>query len=119
MKIYGSKVIGRFEDLQKIVKERDIGLIILADNQMAAHKYREFRNLSSFSPARIVVAPDIFGSLHALNGGAAENGVIDNLNNFQCQHCLARYTSYQAHDLKETPLMNVKEEKKEEFLDKE
>lgn len=112
MKIYGSKVIGRFEDLQKIVKERDIGLIILADNQMAAHKYSEFRNLSSFSPARIVVAPDIFGSLNALNGGAAENGAVDNLNNFQCQHCLARYTSYQAHDFKETPLMTVNEEKK-------
>ena len=111
MKIYGSRVIGRLEDLQKIVKERDIGLIILADNQMAAHKYREFRNLSSFSPARIVVAPDIFGSLNALNGGAAKNGTVDNLNNFQCQHCLARYAPYPDHDFKENPFVTVKEEK--------
>jgi lipopolysaccharide/colanic/teichoic acid biosynthesis glycosyltransferase len=118
MKIYGSKVIGRCEDIRKIVKERDIGLIILADNQMAAHKYSEFRNLSSFSPARIVVAPDIFGSLNSLNGGGAMNEVVDNLNNFQCQHCLARYTAYQAQEFKEIPLMTVNKEKNEVILDK-
>ena len=111
MKIYGSKVIGRLENIQKIVKERDIGLIILADNQMAANKYSEFRNLSSFSPARVVVAPDIFGSLSGLDGGAAKYGVVDNLNNFQCQHCLARYMPYQADDFNEIPLVTVKDEK--------
>lgn len=112
MKIYGSKVIGRYEDIQKIVKERDIGLIILADNQMAAHKYSEFRNLSRFSPARVVVAPDIFGSLSSLNGGGAKNEAFDNLNNFQCQHCLARYSPSQIHESKEIPLMTVIEEEK-------
>ena len=111
MKIYGSKVIGRLENIQKIVTERDIGLIILADNQMAANKYSEFRNLSSFSPARVVVAPDIFGSLSGLDGGAAKYGVVDNLNNFQCQHCLARYMPYQADDFNEIPLVTVKDEK--------
>jgi hypothetical protein len=70
-------------------------LIILADNQMASRKYREFCNIESFSPARIVVAPDIFGSLSGLDGGSANNGAKDNLNNFQCQHCLARYTNEQ------------------------
>ena len=104
MKIYGSKVIGRVENIHEIVKEHDIGLIILADNQMAAHQYREFRNTSNFSPARIVVAPDIFGSLNRLNGGA-NNEAVDNLNDFQCQHCLARYTTYQAYDFKETLAM--------------
>ena len=102
MKIYGSKVIGRVENIHGIVRERDIGLIILADNQMAAHKYSAFRNISRFSPARIVVAPDIFGSLNRLNGGAKNNETIDNLNDFQCQHCLARYTTYQAYGFKET-----------------
>jgi lipopolysaccharide/colanic/teichoic acid biosynthesis glycosyltransferase len=95
MKIYGAKVIGRVRDIQNIVKKHDIGLIILADNQMASHKYKEFRNIDSFSPARIVVAPDIFGSLSGLDGGSANDGAKDNLNNFQCQHCLARYTNEQ------------------------
>jgi len=29
------------EDIQRIVKDQDIGLIILADNQMASYKYKE------------------------------------------------------------------------------
>jgi lipopolysaccharide/colanic/teichoic acid biosynthesis glycosyltransferase len=93
MKIYGAKVIGRVDDILNIVKKHDIGLIILADNQMAQHKYRKFRDIASFSPARIVVAPDIFGSLSGLDGGSENNSAQDNLNNFQCQHCLARYTN--------------------------
>ena len=102
MNIYGSRVIGSVENIQNIIKERDIGLIILADNQMALHKYSQFRNTSSFSPARIVVAPDIFGSLNRLNGGAKKGETVDNLNDFQCQHCLARYTTHQAYGFKET-----------------
>ena len=95
MEIYGSKVIGRVEDIHTIVKKRDIGLIILADNQATASKYTEFLNIASFNPARIVVAPDIFGSLSSLDGKSTNNEAIDNLNNFQCQHCLARYASHQ------------------------
>ena len=94
MKIYGSKVIGRVEDIQDIVKKHDIGLIILADNQITSHTYREFHNIASFSPARIVVAPDIFGSLNGLDSGETNNQAKDNLNNFQCQYCMARYASY-------------------------
>ena len=108
MKVYGSQVIGQVGDIQKIVKQHDIGLIILADNELAAHKYNEFRNTASFSPARIVVAPDIFGSLSNLNGGGANHETKDNLNNFQCQYCLARYSNHQAEaaDLKRPPIMS-------------
>jgi lipopolysaccharide/colanic/teichoic acid biosynthesis glycosyltransferase len=95
MKIYGSKVIGKIDDIQDIMKKHDIGLIILADNQLAARKFREFRNIASFSPARVVVAPDIFGSLSGLDGDSALNDSNDNLNNFQCQYCLARYSANQ------------------------
>lgn len=91
MNIYGSKVIGTVKDVQRIVKKRDIGLIILADNEMASRKYSEFHNLSNFNPARIVVAPDIFGALSGLDGGSPGMDVDDNLNGFQCQHCMARY----------------------------
>jgi lipopolysaccharide/colanic/teichoic acid biosynthesis glycosyltransferase len=108
MKIYGSKVIGIARDIQNVVKKYDIGLIILADNQIATRKYREFRDTASFSPARIVVAPDIFGSLSVLDGGSANSEAKDSLNNFQCQHCLARYTNHQArpNSFKSAPLIN-------------
>jgi lipopolysaccharide/colanic/teichoic acid biosynthesis glycosyltransferase len=93
MNIYGSKVIGRIEDVQKIVRARDVGLIILADNRMASHKYKEFRALANFKPAKVLVAPDIFGSLSGLVGVSPEAEAAGNLNDFQCQHCLARYAN--------------------------
>lgn len=107
MNIYGSKVIGKVEDVQRIVKKRDIGLIILADNEMASHKYSEFHDTSSFSPARIVVAPDIFGALSGLDGNGSGRKPIDSLNAFQCQHCMARYavpSNLQVYSPRVTPL---------------
>lgn len=95
MNIYGSKVIGKIGDIQRIVKEYDIGLIILADNQIASHKYSEFQNIGSFYPAKIVVAPDIFGSLSDLGNGSTNNETKSNLSNFQCRYCLARYSRRQ------------------------
>ena len=93
MRIYGSKVIGGIKDIQKIVKDHDVGLIILADYQTASHDYREFQKTDGFKPARVVVAPDIFGSLNGLGRKPPTHGKNGNLNNFQCQHCLARYGS--------------------------
>src|SRR5512138_141459 len=75
MTIYGSKVIGRIGDIPGIVQKQDIGLIILADFQTASQKYREFRELDNFKPARIVVVPDIFGSLSGLNRASASDTV--------------------------------------------
>lgn len=108
MEIYGSKVIGRVDDIRRIVKEFDVGLIILADNQIVSHRYSEFRNAEGFNFARIVVAPDIFGSLSSLDGGAGNGGVRDNLKDFQCQHCLARYSNNHSngHEIMITPLMS-------------
>ncbi len=107
MSIYGSRVIGRVEDIQRIVKKRDVGLIILADNEMASHKYSDFHDTTSFSPARIVVAPDIFGALSGLDGNGSGRKAVDDLNAFQCQHCMARYAVHpnlQMYSAQVTPL---------------
>jgi hypothetical protein len=93
MTIYGSKVIGRINDIPKIIQKQDVGLIILADFQTASHKYKEFRELDNFRPARVVVAPDIFGSLSGLDSASSNDVVSGDLNDFQCQHCLARYAA--------------------------
>jgi FlaA1/EpsC-like NDP-sugar epimerase len=97
MTIYGSRVIGRIGDISQVVQKQDVGLIILADSETAAHKFKEFRDLANFRPARVVVAPDIFGSLNGLGKIQSGDGLIGDLNEFQCQHCLARYAA-----LKET-----------------
>ena len=91
MTIYGSRVIGRIKDIPRVIRNQDIGLIILADFQIAAHKYQQFRELANFKPARVVVAPDIFGSLSGLENISSSEVSISDLNDFQCQHCLARY----------------------------
>ncbi len=93
MRIYGSKVIGRTCDIHKIVQQQDVGLIILTDFQTASYKYKELREPANFEPARVVVAPDIFGSLSGLGNPSASDVVISDLNDFQCQNCLARYAA--------------------------
>ncbi len=93
MKIYGTRVIGRINDISRLVQKEDVGLIILADFQTAAHQYAEFRELANFKPARVVVAPDIFGSLSGLENHSSSEVAISDLNGFQCQHCLARYAT--------------------------
>lgn len=104
MKIYGSKVIGRINDISQLVKKQDVGLIILADFQTAAHQYQDFRELANFKPARVVVAPDIFGSLSGLGNHSSAEAVMADLNGFQCQHCLARYAAGKNGGLKVTDL---------------
>lgn len=94
MKIYGSKVIGRVADLRRLIKEQDVGLIILADNQVAQLHYREFRDPVQYQPARFVVAPDIFGSLSNLDGTPRPQLAHDPMKDFQCRYCLARSTLY-------------------------
>lgn len=105
MRIYGSRVIGRINDIARVVQEQDVGLIILADFQTAALRYKHFRELAIFKPARVVVAPDLFGSLSGL-GSIADNAPGD-LNDFQCQHCLARYASLNHHVASEPDLLET------------
>jgi lipopolysaccharide/colanic/teichoic acid biosynthesis glycosyltransferase len=91
MNIYGAKVIGGTKDIAKIVEQQDIGLIILADHKMALSQYRRFREAAKNTQARIVVVPDIFGSLNNLSKISQDKGATSDLEDFQCQYCLARF----------------------------
>ena len=90
MNIYGVKVLGETKDIARIITEMDVGLVILADHRMAASNYRGLREAVRNSLARIVVAPDIFGSMEGLNKFAPGDAETDEFDNFQCRHCLAR-----------------------------
>jgi lipopolysaccharide/colanic/teichoic acid biosynthesis glycosyltransferase len=91
MQIYGSKVIGTIGDLPKIIHLMDVGLVILAHYQARPNQAGEFPDVENLKPARVVVAPDIFGSLSGLGNGSSCGDLTADLNDFQCQHCLARY----------------------------
>jgi lipopolysaccharide/colanic/teichoic acid biosynthesis glycosyltransferase len=67
MKIYGSRVIGRIKDIPTIIEKHDIGLIVLADFQTKPDKYKEYLEKANFNMAKVIVAPDIFGTLSGLD----------------------------------------------------
>lgn len=90
MQIYGARVVGRVADVPKIAREQHADLIILADSQAALRNHKVFRDMTVFSPARVVVAPDIFGSLSSLDGASPGHKSAGGANDFQCQYCLAR-----------------------------
>ncbi len=83
MKVYGSKVIGQIKDIQRLLKERDIRLIVVADNRMPQRNPREFRDLANDDRVRMVVAPDIFGALAGLDGASSRNEAAGNLSDLR------------------------------------
>jgi FlaA1/EpsC-like NDP-sugar epimerase len=109
MKIYGSKVIGILSDLPQIIQKQDVGLVILADFRTAARKFKEFCEAAKFKPAKVVVAPDIYGALSGLGRVSARDGVTAELKDFQCRHCLARYAALEdaSADILEVQNMNI------------
>jgi FlaA1/EpsC-like NDP-sugar epimerase len=67
MKIYGSKVIGRTSDIATIIQKQDVGVVVLADFQTSPEKYKEYLEKANFNMAKVIVAPDIFGTLSGLD----------------------------------------------------
>lgn len=104
MRMYGSRIIGTPNQIFQLVNKLDIGIIILADHRMGNQGCQAIACACERNLTRVVVIPDLFGSL---------NGLIETLQvsqppdadategeNFRCQHCLARYS----HPEKETTI---------------
>jgi lipopolysaccharide/colanic/teichoic acid biosynthesis glycosyltransferase len=95
MRIYGAHVIGTTLDLPQLIKQNDVGLILLADHSIDYGKYCTIREECSGLPAKMMFVPDIFGSLNGLLGAIPpsmmkEDGKVDR-SEFRCQSCMARY----------------------------
>jgi lipopolysaccharide/colanic/teichoic acid biosynthesis glycosyltransferase len=82
MKIYGSRVIGRISDIATIIEKQDIGLVVLADTQTSSDKYKEYLEKANFNMAKVIVAPDIFGSLSGLDKASSNDEVEVNVDMF-------------------------------------
>ena len=93
LKIYGYKVIGTRADIKNIINKYDIGLIILADYHMTDSDHCSICDLVEGTSIRVLVAPDIFGSLGGLENASSGNTPVT-LDSFQCQHCIARYSTH-------------------------
>lgn len=92
--IYGTKVLGACKDLPQLVKKYNVGLIILADHYMGYDEYCTITEICDSIKARVVVVPDIFGSLVGLISDApamVEAGNGREKADFRCQRCVTKY----------------------------
>jgi lipopolysaccharide/colanic/teichoic acid biosynthesis glycosyltransferase len=106
LKVYGSKVVGMGADIKEVVARYDVGLIILADHRMTESDYCGICDIIAETSARVLIAPDIFGSINGLKNSSPENIPVQ-LDSFQCKHCIARYST---HDLADDYLIPDQEE---------
>jgi lipopolysaccharide/colanic/teichoic acid biosynthesis glycosyltransferase len=106
LKVYGSKVIGMRADIKDVVARYDVGLIILADHHMTESDYCGICDIIAKTSARVLISPDIFGSIKGLENSSSENIPVQ-LDSFQCKHCIARYSK---HDLADVYLIPGQEE---------
>jgi lipopolysaccharide/colanic/teichoic acid biosynthesis glycosyltransferase len=66
MSIYGANVLGNYTDIPKLVKTHNIGVIIVADNRISLKEYESITKICNTSSIRLLVIPDVFGSLKNL-----------------------------------------------------
>lgn len=96
MRMYGSRIIGTPVQVPQLVRKYDIDVVILADHSMGDIKCQSIAWECKGVLCKVVVAPDIFGSLGRLfgtsNAPRVANDGAESLENFRCQHCLARYS---------------------------
>jgi lipopolysaccharide/colanic/teichoic acid biosynthesis glycosyltransferase len=96
-RVFGSDVIGKWEDIPNLVTKHDIGLIILADYRVDAKAYRVIKKICSTTNSRLVVMPDILASINQLvHRSLKESSVVNNSTNpsdSKCIDCLAQHIS--------------------------
>lgn len=95
MRMFGVEVLGNCKDLGRLIAEHDAGVVILADQEIAAREFSAIDERCRARSTRLAVLPDIFA---ALNGQALgveaglQVGQTDEEHelNAACRHCLAQ-----------------------------
>jgi lipopolysaccharide/colanic/teichoic acid biosynthesis glycosyltransferase len=65
-RIHGLNVIGKRDDIQRLVKENDVGIIIFAIHNIDEEERDSLLEICNKTSARVVVVPDILGYLNDL-----------------------------------------------------
>jgi lipopolysaccharide/colanic/teichoic acid biosynthesis glycosyltransferase len=96
MRMYGSKIIGTTRNITQLVKKHDIGIMILADHRMGSQECQTLACACQGILTKVVVIPDIFGSLNGLFDTQPENRELESrgdVDDYRCEHCLVRFSS--------------------------
>ncbi|MBN2046655.1 MAG: sugar transferase [Anaerolineaceae bacterium] len=98
MRIYGNTVIGRFKDIQKSIETYKINLLVLADHRLDLEACKQIEIFCQKSDVKMVVIPDIFGSLHNGYHGVSNESLVpildDDKMEFACQYCIIKNHLY-------------------------
>lgn len=93
MRINGLRVIGTHRDIPKLVEKNDIGLIVIADQQMVSNDCRLIFDTCERFSARLIVMPDIIAAINGVIGKPPNTNNIlrsdQSDGEYLCQHCLA------------------------------
>jgi len=95
LRIYGSaSVIGFCKDTSELVKQKDVGIVILADQTIPTVEYRSIIGLRDTLPVQLAIMPDILSSLSLFAGPVSANAGHENgqrsKNYVPCLYCTAR-----------------------------
>jgi len=95
LNIYGTKVLGSYNDVSDLIKKYDIGIILLADNRISREQFKSLTNITSKTTTKFVVVPDVFGALKNLIivPPFHNNAVEDEKDKITpCGYCIGRYS---------------------------
>ncbi|MBI5648851.1 MAG: sugar transferase [Chloroflexi bacterium] len=75
IRISGVSVLGRRNDIPRLVEKHDIGIVVFAIHNITDIERARLLDICASTRARVAIAPDILG---ALNGFRAQNGAAHN-----------------------------------------
>jgi lipopolysaccharide/colanic/teichoic acid biosynthesis glycosyltransferase len=96
LRMFGSQVIGKWDDIPSLVEKYDVGLIILADYRVDTQGYRMIKDICKPTSARLVVMPDLLASINQLvNNSINKNDQARaaSYTDSKCIDCLAQHLS--------------------------
>lgn len=114
LRMYGSRVLGTCKDISRLIKQHDIGVVIMTGQDGSQDWCMKIENMCQGTSVKLLMIPDILGSLGnfigAVNtrrsasleipitgdGQAPVSAQFAEVNNIAsssaCQYCLSRYT---------------------------
>jgi FlaA1/EpsC-like NDP-sugar epimerase len=74
-RIYGMNVLGRRDDIPRLVQQHDIGIIIFAIHNISGEERQQLMDICASTKAQLVIMPDFLADLRAaVNGNGRKNG---------------------------------------------
>lgn len=95
MRYFGSKVIGKWEDIPSLVNKNDIGIVVLADYRVDIKGYQQIKKICSATTAKFIVMPDLLASVTHLIRKTTKGITVIDLDgekiDGKCIDCLAQH----------------------------